>query len=93
MPVGMTDDDFNWAISAEITAQVAAYGGVNAYCRDHNYDKRNFSRYLHGRKDRAGIIRPSVPDLPELLRIIASFGITPNDFFEAANSRLDAAED
>jgi hypothetical protein len=82
------DEQYDWAISAEIAARVEAYGGLNAYCRDFNLDKRNFSKHIRGRK-LGGRMVPSVPRTKALMGHIQNFGITPNEFFDSVNERID----
>lgn len=74
----MTDAE---AITAELNARVEAYGGVNAYCRDYDLDKRNFNRYLKGRQMQT----------PELMRHLRNMGVSVPEFMESAIARTLAA--
>lgn len=70
----MTDAE---AITAELNERVAAYGGINAYCRDFDLDKRNFNRYLTGRQMQT----------PELMRHLRNMGVPIGEFMESAVAR------
>lgn len=72
--VPMTDAE---AITAELNERVAAYGGINAYCRDFDLDKRNFNRYLTGRQMQT----------PELMRHLRNMGVPIGEFMESAVAR------
>lgn len=79
--VGMTDDE---ALAAELAARIEAYGGLNAYCRDFDVDKRNFARYLKGSR---------VPGTPQLMQILRNLGVPFGEFFESADRRTHGETD
>jgi hypothetical protein len=90
--VGISDEAYEHAIAAEFAARVDAYGGVTAYCEDFGYDRRNFSRYLRGRKLKGRMV-PNLPPTPALLRHIANMGVDPAEFFRSVAERAAAASD
>jgi hypothetical protein len=82
--VGMTDDEtLEQAIAAELAARVDAFGGINAYTSAYNLDKRNFGRYLVGKR---------TPTLPQLMRHLANLNVEPGDFFDSVNKRVEVSE-
>jgi hypothetical protein len=87
--VGISDEAYEQAIAAEFAARVDAYGGVAAYCADFGYDRRNFSRYLKGRKLNGRLV-PNIPPTPMLLRHIANMGVDSGDFFRSVDVRAAA---
>jgi hypothetical protein len=87
--VGITDEAYEQAIAAEFAARIEAYGGVAAYCTDFGYDRRNFSRYLKGRKLNGRLV-PNIPPTPMLLRHIANMGVDSGDFFRSVDVRAAA---
>lgn len=83
--VGMTDDDkvLEAAIAAELADRVATYGGLHAYARDFEVDRRNMDKYLKGAR---------TPSLPQLLRHLSNLQVTPAEFFDSVNKRVEVGE-
>ena len=76
----MTDDEaIERAIAEEFADRIQTYGGLNAYCRDFNIDKRNFSRYLKEKR---------TPTLPKLMQHLANMGVPYGEFFDSVNERV-----
>jgi hypothetical protein len=72
--MGMTDEE---AIAVELQARIEAYGGINAYCRDFDLDKRNVARF----------IKEGAPKLKPLMAHIRNLGVDPTEFFASADDR------
>jgi hypothetical protein len=89
--VGISDEAYEQAIAAEFAARVDAYGGVTRYCDDFGYDRRNFSRYLRGRKLKGRMV-PNLPPTPALLKHVSNMGVSSADFFQSVDERAAAID-
>lgn len=75
----LDDEVVEQAIALELAARIELYGGLTAYCRDFDLDRRNTARYLTGRR---------TPTLPQLMRHLANLNVGYADFFASVDERV-----